>query len=137
MSLSYLVDTDWVIHYLHGNPKIVEKLSAIQSDGLAMSIISLAELYEGVIYSTDPANNERGLNDFLTGVTILGIDDTVCRTFGTERGRLRKIVRRVEDLIDDFDLMIAATCLAHNLTLLSNNRKDFERVSGLTIISLP
>ena len=51
----YLIDTDWVIHYLHGHTAIVERLDELQPQGLVLSIISLAELYKGVYYSCDPA----------------------------------------------------------------------------------
>jgi predicted nucleic acid-binding protein len=39
-------------------------------------------------------------------------------------------------LIGDFDLLIASTCLHHNLTLLTNNRKHYKMVEGLKILSL-
>ena len=54
MTLRYLVDTDWVIHYLHAHPAIVARLDDLQPQGLGLSIISLAELYEGVFNSRDP-----------------------------------------------------------------------------------
>ena len=73
----YLIDTDWVIHYLHGHRAIVERLDELQPQGLALSIVSLAELYEGVYYSRDPEGDERDLNDFLRGVTVLGIDEDI------------------------------------------------------------
>jgi tRNA(fMet)-specific endonuclease VapC len=66
MSLQYLIDTDWVIHYLHAHPAIVARLDALQPQGLALSIISLAELYEGVYYSRDPEGDEQDLNNFLS-----------------------------------------------------------------------
>ncbi|MGB7291035.1 MAG: type II toxin-antitoxin system VapC family toxin [Thermodesulfobacteriota bacterium] len=119
MNLSHLIDTDWVIHYLHGNEEIVKELSSLsKKNGLAMSMISLAELYEGIYYSTDPPGNENALGEFLTGVSILGIDDEICRIFGRERGRLRK----QNKIVSDFDLLIGSTCLNYNLTLLSNNK---------------
>lgn len=49
MRLEYLVDTDWAIHYLNGQSQIVARLDALKESGLALSVISLAELYEGVI----------------------------------------------------------------------------------------
>ena len=64
MRLEYLVDTDWVIHYLNGQSQIVARLDALKESGLALSVISLAELYEGVYASTDPEGNERALLDF-------------------------------------------------------------------------
>jgi len=54
MKLSYLLDTDWIIHYLNGYREVVKKLSTLRKEGLAISIVSLAELYEGVYYSTRP-----------------------------------------------------------------------------------
>ena len=48
MSLRYLIDTDWAIHYLNGHPAIVTRLDGLKTTGLALSVISLAELYEGV-----------------------------------------------------------------------------------------
>lgn len=128
----YLIDTDWVIHYLHGNTAIIERLDELQPQGLALSIIPLAELYEGVYYSRDPEGDERDLNDFLRGVTVLGIDEDMCKTFGKERGRLRAAGM----LIGDVDLLIAATALQHGATLLTNNRRHFERIDGLRIESL-
>jgi predicted nucleic acid-binding protein len=87
MKLSYLVDTDWIIHYLNGNNEIVEKIESLGKGGLAASVISVAELYEGIYYSTNPASNEKALNDFLSGISTLGIEDEVCKVFGKERGR--------------------------------------------------
>jgi tRNA(fMet)-specific endonuclease VapC len=128
----YLIDTDWVIHYLHGHTAIVERLDELQPQGLVLSIISLAELYEGVYYSRDPEGDERDLNDFLRGTTVLGIDEDICKTFGRERGRLRAAGL----MIGDFDLLIAAMALQYDLTLLTNNRRHFERIDGLRIESV-
>jgi predicted nucleic acid-binding protein len=50
--ISYLVDTDWIIDFLKGKREIVDRLSSLVNKGLAISIISLAELYEGV-YASD------------------------------------------------------------------------------------
>jgi len=131
MSPAYLLDTDWVIHYLNGHPATVEKVDNLRTDGLALSVISLAELYEGVYYSTNAADDERGLEDFLAPVEVIGLNGATCKVFGRERGRLRRQGRTV----GDFDLLIAATCLHGGLTLLTNNRRHFEQVEGLTLIS--
>jgi predicted nucleic acid-binding protein len=132
MTLRYLIDTDWVIHYLNGRDDIVRRLDELQPEGLGVSVISLAELYEGIDYSTHPEGNEQDLHDFLRGVNVLGIDEEACKIFGRERGRLRK----AGQLIGDFDLLIAATGLHDGLTVLTNNRQHFERVEGLQIESV-
>ena len=131
MKVSYLIDTDWIIHYLNGNKEIVEKIKSLERGILAASVVSLAELYEGVYYSTNPVSNEKVLEDFLSGISILGIENDVCKVFGKERGRLRQ----AKKMIGDFDLLIAATCLYHRLTLLTNNRRHYEMIDGLSILS--
>jgi predicted nucleic acid-binding protein len=72
------------------------------------------------------------LQDFLRGVTLLNVDEQTCQIFGKERGRLRAAGL----MIGDFDLLIGATALRHNLTLLTNNRRHFERIDGLRIESI-
>ena len=131
MTMTYLVETDWAVHWLRGGEEIVNRLSVLQIQGVGLSVISLAELYTGVNYSTDPASARTGLDDFLSLVTILGVNHDICQIFGEENARLRK-----EGLvIGDFDLLIAATCLHHGLKLLTNNRRHFQRIEGLEIIS--
>ena len=132
MTPSYLIDTDWIIHYLNGQKEIVKRLVSLRKEGLAISVISLAELYEGVYYSTNPEGDKKALDDFLTGVSILGLEDEICKIFGKERGKLRKL----KIVIGDFDLLIAATCLCYNLTLLTNNIRHFRMVEGLNIVSI-
>lgn len=132
MTPSYLIDTDWIIHYLNGQRETVKRLAALRKEGLAISVISLAELYEGVYYSTNPEGDKKALDDFLTEVSILGLEDEICKIFGKERGKLRKF----KIVIGDFDLLIAATCLCYNLTLLTNNTRHFNMVEGLNIVSL-
>jgi len=131
MKLSYLVDTDWVIDHFHNIPRITNELNRLFPEGIAISIISLAELYEGVYFSRDPDESESILDRFLLNVTILSIDEDICRIFARERGRLRQ----EKKLIGDFDLLIASTCLAYNLTLLTNNIKHFKSIKKLGIYS--
>jgi tRNA(fMet)-specific endonuclease VapC len=132
MAARYLIDTDWAIHYLDGHPAITERLLNLSAGGLAVSIISFAELYEGILYPRKANQTEEAFENFKRGVRIVGIDDSVCRIFAQQRGKLR----RSATLIDDFDLMIGATALRHGLTLLTNNRRHFERIHGLDVESL-
>ncbi len=131
--MKYLVDTDWVIDHLRGVENVTERLEDLAPQGLSLSVISLSELYEGIYYSRDSIQSEQALKRFLSPeVTILGIDEETCRVFGRERGRLRRAGRSIGDL----DVLIAATCLRHDLTLLTNNRGHFERVEGIEMISV-
>jgi hypothetical protein len=73
MTVRYLVDTDGTIHDVNGHPGIVARLDALKEQGLALSVVSLA----------------------------------------------------------DFDLLVGATALQHDLTLLTNSRRHFEFVEGV------
>jgi tRNA(fMet)-specific endonuclease VapC len=132
MTIRYLIDTDWVIDHLNQIERVVDRLTELRPQGLALSVISLAELSEGVQYSRDPVQSQQALDAFLEDVSVLGIDEEVCKIFGRERGRLRQ----AGQLIGDFDLLIAATGLHYGLIVLTNNRQHFERVEGLPIESI-
>lgn len=129
--MKYLIDTDWVIDHFAGVEKITKRLEELAPQGIGLSVISLAELYEGIYFSNSPYKNEKVLERFLEIVSILWINKEICKIFGRERGRLR----RKGILIGDFDLLIASTCLYYDLTLLTNNIRHFERVENLKILT--
>ena len=128
----YLVDTDWAIEYMHSREPVTSRLVELFPYGLAISIVSVAELYEGEVNSTNPEREARMLQEFLADMAIIPLDDAICRIFARERSRLRAS----GTLIGDLDILIGATALCHNLTLLTNNRRHFERLQGLSIISV-
>ena len=131
--MKYLVDTDWIIDHFRGDELITRKLEDIAPHGVAISIISLAEIYEGIFTSKDPAKSQQLLDEFLApDLKVLGINEDICRVFGMERTNLRK----KKQLIGDMDLLIASTALHYNLTILTNNLKHFERVEGLKTFSI-
>lgn len=132
MKIAYLLDTDWVIDYFNDKELISSKIEILRDEGIGISIISLAELYEGVRNSKNPEVAEEMLLGFLSGVNIIGIDQGICRIFGDVRGMLRKKGL----LIGDFDLLIASTALYHQIPLCTNNRKHYERIDGLEIFSV-
>jgi tRNA(fMet)-specific endonuclease VapC len=97
MTIRYLIDTDWVIDHLNQIERVVTRLQELRPQGLALSIVSLAELSEGVQYSREPEQSQQALNAFLEDVSVLGIDEEVCKIFGRERGRLRKVGQLIGD----------------------------------------
>jgi len=128
----FLLDTDWVIDHFNGIAAITRRLEQLRPSGLALCVISLAELYEGVHYSRDPAASRRVLSRFVSGLTVVPIDDEICDIFGRERGKLRQHGRTV----GDFDLLIGATGLRHGLTICTNNRRHFEVIDGVQLIEI-
>lgn len=129
----YLVDTDWIIQYLNRDPQVRARLDAYRREGLCVSAISVGELMDGAYGATDPSQGLARVRDFLMGVeNILPVQEEIAEIFGRERQRLRK----AGSTIGDLDLFIAATCLQHGLTILSNNRRHFEMVEGVRIESV-
>ena len=127
--MRYLVDTDWVIHYLNGDHSIRERLDEVRHEGVAVSIVTLAEVYEGVSQSLDAVAEELAFLRFLGGFEVLGLGDGICKLFGFERARLRS----AGTLIGDFDLLIGCTAVVHDLTVLTNNRRHFERIANIEL----
>jgi tRNA(fMet)-specific endonuclease VapC len=131
-SVRFLIDSDWTIHFLNGRRDVVARVEELFVQGVALSFVSLAEVYEGVLYSRDPEADEAGLRSFLAAVTLMDIDEQVARIFGHERGRLRQLRKT----IGDCDVLIATAALRYDLTLLTNNRRHFELVENLRIVSI-
>lgn len=130
--MQYLVDTDWAISYMNGDQRVVRRFDELSPEGIGISIISLAELYHGVYDATDQERAELAVQRFLDEVEeVVPLDEQICRIFAMERVRLWSEGSRIEDL----DLLIGSTEIHHSLTLLTNNRRHFERLAGLTIIS--
>lgn len=126
--MRYLVDSDWVIDYLNAQPQTIATLQRLEPDGLAISIITYAEVYEGILFSRDPAQGDRGFRQFLRGVDVLPLTRRVTRQFAALRGRLP---RQIRQQVGDMDLLIAATALHHGLTMMTNNLRDYQHVPGL------
>ena len=50
--MSYLLDSDWVADYLKGKPQAVALLDRLREDGIAISLITYGEIYEGIYYAS-------------------------------------------------------------------------------------
>ena len=127
--MKYLVDSDYVVDYLKGKEAATALLSSLEGDGLAISLITYGEIYEGIYFGTNQHKHEQGFLNFLRLVVVLPISEPVMQQFAHVRGELR----RTGKLIGDFDILVAATAMQHNLTLLTRNLKDFQRISDLNI----
>src|ERR1043166_8133057 len=127
--IAYLVDSDVVADALQGKPQAVRLLSSLEPEGLAISLITYGEIYEGILYSKDPKASEQVFNRFLRDVAILPINRPIMKQFALFRGQLRG----AGQIIGDFDLLIAATAKYHQLTLVTRNMKHFQRIPDLPL----
>jgi tRNA(fMet)-specific endonuclease VapC len=125
----YLVDSDWLIDAATGRPRAQRILDRLSNEGLAVSIIAVAEVYEGAFGTPDPQDTVAGLRDFLSDFAILPLTDPIAEHFA----RLRAALRQQGQLIPDMDLLIAATALEADLTLVTRNARHFERIRELRL----
>ena len=129
VTAKYLVDTDWAVYFLRGKEPYVSELKRLGPKGLAISIVCVAELYEGVYRAADPRAREESLQSFLEGLTVLDVNHGVARTFGRLRAELRKEGLTVADM----DLLIGSTAIFHDLILLTDNRRHYEKIPGIQL----
>tara|TARA_R110000796_G_scaffold96719_1_gene202905 strand:+ start:305523 stop:305879 length:357 start_codon:yes stop_codon:yes gene_type:complete len=115
---------------MKGRYGLDSKFNSVDVDSLYISEITLAELKYGVANSASPERNNLVLSNFLSGIQILPIFDGL-DTFANEKARLRKEGRPV----DDFDLLIGSSAIANDLTLVTNNEKHFDRLTGIKMIN--
>lgn len=126
----YLVDTDWIVDYLKGKEDIVKRLQKLFDKGLYVSIISVAEIYEGIAGAKNKESVTKSFEDFLEGVIVLNLSNGICKKFGEIRNSLRK----KGELIGDFDILIASTSMIHGLKLITNNTAHFSKIKELELL---
>lgn len=124
----YLLDTNICAFLFRGKFGIEQRLRKIGLRNCHLSIVSYAELYYGCKNSNDFDYNFQILNEFCDNVDIIGIEEII-PTFASEKTKLK----RSGQLIEDFDILIDATALDYNMTLVTDNIKHMNRIEGLEI----
>jgi tRNA(fMet)-specific endonuclease VapC len=128
--VSLQLDTDSVIEILRGNPKAAHALATLSpSTNIAASSITAAELYHGAQRSADPVRRVQEVASLLSGITVLPVDEAIAARFG----ELKASLQAAGTVIADFDLLIAATALVHNLRLVTHNTRHLARIPGLLL----
>ncbi|PIV08016.1 PIN domain nuclease [Candidatus Roizmanbacteria bacterium CG_4_10_14_3_um_filter_39_13] len=126
----YLVDSDVLINFLKGEEQAVRAIKELQSELLYISIISVGEILEGLLET----KNKKKLvqfNDLLKTVVVINVDLPIIKKFAS----MRKSLREKGLLIDNFDLLIASSCLVHDLVIVTGNISHFKRITGLKMYS--
>ena len=127
--MSFILDTDISSAFLKGN-RVVWQRCMQHSGQLSISVVTVAELFTWVLRATASPKRLQNLLDFLTDVTVLDITPQVARRFGELNAGMLDVGQRAPPM----DLLIAATAILHNLTVVTHNLQDFSRVPGLTVV---
>lgn len=126
--MRFCLDTDTCIHAMKGTyPGIAEKLRRHEPADFGIPAIVHAELLLGVLKSKAPDRTREIVARFLRPFEVIPFDRTTTQHYAEIRHDLEK--RGTP--IGPNDLMIAATARARNLTLVTHNSREFQRVSAL------
>jgi tRNA(fMet)-specific endonuclease VapC len=129
--MPYLVDSNIVIDNLLDVPTISALLEQLALDGIAISIVTYMEAFQGVEQSADPERAREKFHAFLASVLILPFSFAVAEWCARLRETLKSQNKRVNSRA--LDLIIAATALEYNLTLVTNNTDDFKDIPDLPL----
>jgi len=128
--MKYLLDTNICIYLIKKKPpQVLEKFLKLNQGSLAISSITIAELYYGVAKSSFPNENTIALEEFLQPLQILDFKKEDAIVYGRIRAKLESIGK----IIGAMDLLIAAQALNNHLILVTNNEREFLRVDNLQI----
>ena len=131
--MSYLLDTDWAIDALAGKRNAAATLSELFADGVAMSWVTVGEIYEGAFGFPAPQAHLATFRTFIQQLRILNLNDPIMEQFA----QIRSSLRRQGQIIPDFDILLAATALHHDLTVLTFNIRHFSRIPNLKLYTIP
>jgi tRNA(fMet)-specific endonuclease VapC len=127
--IRYLLDTNIVIYVIKRRPAHVGDVFNLRAGQMAVSAITLSELMHGVEKSSDPARNLAVVEDFQSRLFVLPYGPKASVHYGSIRAALEREGRT----IGVNDLHIAAHARSEGLTLVTNNRREFDRVPGLIV----
>ena len=126
--MSFLLDTDTCSAHLKQKGNLTHKF--LQHMGrLHVSVITVGELYTWVLRTKASPQRLQDLLDFLNDVRVLEVSEDIARKFGQVRAALFDAGMSVPEM----DLLIAATALVHNLTVVTHNVQDYANVPGLSV----
>lgn len=128
--MEYLLDTNICIYIIKKKPiKVFERFENLLFGSIGISSITLAELQYGIMKSSNPEKNQEALDKFLTPLEILDFDYNATIVYGMIRAELEKKGTPIGPL----DTLIASHAKSLDLVLVTNNEKEFNRISGLKI----
>ncbi len=125
----YLLDTNICIGLMKGVPELAREVRSLRPSMLVVPSVVRAELHYGVQKSREALRNRRVLEAFLAPLRTLSFDDAAAQHYGA----IRAALERLGTPIGPNDLMIAAIGLANDLTVVTRNEREFNRVAGLQV----
>ena len=128
-----MIDSDIVIDRLSEDAQIVQFLSGIAPLGLAISVVTYMEVYQGIFRVLDPDRLVADLDAFVADAPIPPLTPAAARRCAELRHVLDRRDRRVRTR--SLDLVTAAIALEFDHALVTRNHADYANVPGLAIVT--
>ena len=125
--MAYLIDTDTIIFVLRGDKTVSAKFEENKHIPISISMITYAELVFGAKRSQNERKNMMKVNRIREIYPIEELNTGVMEVFADIKSKMYAKAIRIADM----DLLIAATAIYNDLTLVTNNTKHFENVTML------
>ena len=126
-----LLDTNIVSYVMKGGPLARAYTPHIRGRLLAVSFVTVGELYFGAENARWGEKKRRRLEQTLRGFVVVPYDNEVARSYG----RLMAAERRAGRTIAPNDAWVAACALRHQVPLVSHNANHFKDIDGLSLIT--
>ena len=127
--MKFLLDTNICIYALKQHQAVLRRLLSESRSDVAISVITEAELRTGAAKSAAPTKTLRLLENFLLPLGIVEFTSDDAIAYAGVRAKLE----RAGTPIGPLDTLIAAQAVARRLVLVSNNEREFDRVTGLRV----
>ncbi|SKA06198.1 tRNA(fMet)-specific endonuclease VapC [Trichlorobacter thiogenes] len=128
--MRYLLDTNICSYILKNRPvSVKQKFDEVGAEHLCISSVVLAELYYGAARHPKSVIIRKEIDDFVSRLLVVAWDEQAANQYGAIRAALEKAGRPVGAM----DMLIAAHARSMGATLITNNQREFERISGLMV----
>ena len=128
--MKYFLDTNICIYFLKNTFSNIRKELAAQKPGdISIASVVKAELLFGAKKSQNQKKNKQKIDTFLSPFKVIPFGDNETEAYAAIRAQLEKQGAP----IGANDMLIAATVMANNGTLITNNEKEFKKIKGLKI----
>ncbi|MEA2875764.1 MAG: tRNA(fMet)-specific endonuclease VapC [Hyphomicrobiales bacterium] len=126
----FLLDTNTCIYIRRRRPtEVIKRFERLRAGEAALSIITYGELAYGCERGPTPLVARKSLQELMQSIPVIALPVEA----GPVYGSIRLVLAARGELIGSNDLWIAAHAVAANLTLVTNNQKEFRRVRGLRL----
>jgi tRNA(fMet)-specific endonuclease VapC len=130
MEPRYLLHTNICIYIRQKRPEeLLRRFRKLRPGEAAISVITYGELLYGAAKSAQRVTALERLHELIHWMPALPLPETAAEAYGTIRAELESKA----EMIGNNDLWIAAHAVAAELTLVTNNEREFRRVRGLKI----